>query len=103
VSGGELEGIEDRLLDAERWLDRGRASGTGSEAPSGEMVVRDLEELPRLPGTIEMYRAALALVAGDRPGTVMHAKRAIDLSPEEDQLAPRRCSGPHWGRVLGQR
>ena len=65
------------------------------------MVVRDLEELPRLAGTIEMYRAALALVAGDRPGTVMHAKRAIDLSPEEDQLPRAGAAGlmglAFWG------
>ncbi|HEY6684727.1 MAG TPA: hypothetical protein VI094_00820 [Propionibacteriaceae bacterium] len=31
VAGGELTGIEERLQDAERWLDGGRASGTGSE------------------------------------------------------------------------
>ena len=93
VAGGELTGIEDRLQDAERWLDRGGGSGTESEAASGEMVVRDLEELPRLQGTIEMYRAALALVSGDRPGTVMHAKRAIDLSPEEDQLPRAGAAG----------
>jgi LuxR family maltose regulon positive regulatory protein len=86
VSGGQLEGIKERLRDAEQWLDAGTAGSARSKPPSSDMVVRDLEELPRLPGTIEMYRAALALVAGDRPGTVMHAKRAIDLSPEEDQL-----------------
>jgi LuxR family transcriptional regulator, maltose regulon positive regulatory protein len=101
VSGGELTGIEGRLRDAERWLDTGTASGTGSEPPSGGMVVRDLEELPRLPGTIEMYRAALALVAGDLPGTVMHAKRAIDLSPEDDQLPRAGAAGliglASWG------
>jgi LuxR family maltose regulon positive regulatory protein len=101
VSGGELEGMEDRLRDAERWLDTDTACSTGSETPSGEIVVRDLEELPRLPGTIEMYRAALALVAGDRPGTVMHAKRAIDLSPEEDQLPRAGAAGlmglAFWG------
>jgi LuxR family maltose regulon positive regulatory protein len=101
VSGGQLEGIEERLSDAEQWLDAGTAGSARSETPSGEMVVRDLEELPRLPGTIEMYRAALALVAGDRPGTVMHAKRAIDLSPEEDQLPRAGAAGlmglAFWG------
>jgi LuxR family transcriptional regulator, maltose regulon positive regulatory protein len=101
VAGGELTGIEERLQDAERWLDTRAAGSARSEAPSGEMVVRDLDELPRLPGTIEMYRAALALVAGDRPGTVMHAKRAMDLSPEEDQLPRAGAAGllglASWG------
>jgi LuxR family maltose regulon positive regulatory protein len=101
VAGGELTGIEERLQDAERWLDTGTAGRARSENPSGEMVVRDLDELPRLRGTIEMYRAALALVAGDRPGTVMHAKRAIDLSPEEDQLPRAGAAGliglASWG------
>ncbi len=101
VAGGELEGIEDRLRDAERWLEEGTASSTGSETPSGEMVVLDVEELPRLPGTIEMYRAALALVGGDGPGTVMHAKRAIDLSPEENHLTRAGAAGlmglASWG------
>ena len=101
VSGGQLEGIKERLRDAERWLDAGTADSARSKPPSGNMVVRDLEELPRLAGTIEMYRAALALVAGDRPGTVMHAKRAIDLSPEEDQLPRAGAAGlmglAFWG------
>jgi LuxR family transcriptional regulator, maltose regulon positive regulatory protein len=101
VAGGELTGIEERLQDAERWLDTGTAGRARSENPSGEMVVRDLDELPPLRGTIEMYRAALALVAGDRPGTVMHAKRAIDLSPEEDQLPRAGAAGliglASWG------
>ncbi len=101
VSGGEMEGVEHRLRDAARWLEEGTASRTTSEPPSGEMVVLDVEDLPRLPGKIEMYRAALALVAGDRPGTVMHAKRAIDLSPEEDHLTRAGAAGlmglASWG------
>ena len=33
-----------------------------------------------------MYRAALALARGDVPGTVRHARRALDLAPEDDHL-----------------
>jgi len=99
VSGGELEGIEGRLRDAERWLEDGTAGSPASA--SGQMVVLDVAELPRLPGTIEMYRAALALVEGDWPGTVTHAKRAIELSPEEDQLPRAGAAGlmglAFWG------
>jgi ATP/maltotriose-dependent transcriptional regulator MalT len=49
-------------------------------------VVVDEGELARLPGAIEMYRAALALVRGDVPATVGHARRAIDRAAEEDDL-----------------
>jgi LuxR family maltose regulon positive regulatory protein len=101
VSGGEMDGVERRLLDAERWLEKGTTGSTTSKTPSGEMVVLDLEDLPRLPGKIEMYRAALALVAGDGPGTVRHAKRAIDLAPEEDHLTRAGAAGlmglASWG------
>jgi LuxR family transcriptional regulator, maltose regulon positive regulatory protein len=106
VSGGQLKGIEERLRDAEQWLDAGtagsaRSGSARSETPSGEMVVLDVAEIPRLPGTIEMYRAALALVEGDWPGTVTHAKRAIELSPEEDQLPRAGAAGlmglAFWG------
>ena len=101
VSGGEMEGVERRLRDAEGWLEEGTASSTTSETPSGEMVVLDVEDLPRLPGKIEMYRAALALVAGDGPCALMHAKRAIDLSTVEDHLTRAGAAGlmglASWG------
>ena len=84
---GELEGVEGRLRDTERMLVTPAASSKAPEAPSGEIVVVDMDELPRLPSTIEMYRAALALARGDAPGTVRHAERAIALAPEEDHLS----------------
>ena len=33
-----------------------------------------------------MYRAGLALVGGDAPATIGHARRAIQLAPEVDHL-----------------
>jgi LuxR family maltose regulon positive regulatory protein len=50
------------------------------------MVVVDEGELARLPGAIELYRAALALVRGDGPATIGHAQRAIDRAAAEDHL-----------------
>ena len=76
LAGGEYEGVEARLRDAERWLD----------APAAEMVVVDDEEFRRLPAEIELYRAAQALVRDDRPGTVRHARRALELSPADEHL-----------------
>jgi LuxR family maltose regulon positive regulatory protein len=60
------------------------------------MVVVDDEEFRRLPGSIEVYRAALALARGDVLGTVTHARRALDLSPEEDHLRRAAAAGL-WG------
>ena len=93
LSGGELEGVEGRLRDAERWLDATTGIGAGSPAPPAEMVVADEEEYRRLPGTIELYRAAQALARGEPVGTVRHARRALDLAPEEDHLCRAGASG----------
>jgi LuxR family transcriptional regulator, maltose regulon positive regulatory protein len=84
LATGEFEGAERRLRDAERWLD----------APtSPEMVVNDEGEFRRLPGAIEMYRAALAMAQGDAPGTAAHARRAIDLAPDDDHLGRAGAAG----------
>jgi LuxR family maltose regulon positive regulatory protein len=84
LTGGEPEEVEARLRDAEWWLEEAAATGEGSLAPPGEMVVADEEEYRRLPGAIELYRSALALVRGDVPGTVRHARRTLDLALTED-------------------
>ena len=83
---GERVGVEEQLRDAERWLDtkadmRGRAAGA-----SATMVIVDEEEFRRLPGTIALARAGLALDRGDVPGTVTYAQQALDLAPEDDYL-----------------
>jgi ATP/maltotriose-dependent transcriptional regulator MalT len=90
---GELEGVEGRLRDAERWLDTTTGAGAERPAPSAEMVVVDDEEFRCLPATIELYRSALALARGDVPGTVRHARRAFDLAPEEDHLRRASAAG----------
>ena len=84
LTGGEPDEVEVRLRDAERWLEEAAATGAGSLAPPGEMVVADEEEYRRLPGAIELYRSALALVRGDVPGTVRHARRTLDRALTED-------------------
>ncbi len=84
LTGGEPEEVEDRLRDAGRWLGVATDSGAGSPARPAEMVVADEEEYRRLPGAIELYRAALALVRGDVPGTVRYARRTLDRALAED-------------------
>src|SRR5450631_3541031 len=84
---GEAEGVEARLLDAERWLD----TSTGQGIPDGhtspaKMVVVDEKEFRGLPSAIAMYRAGQALVLGDVAGTMTQARRALDLVGEDDYL-----------------
>jgi LuxR family transcriptional regulator, maltose regulon positive regulatory protein len=82
---GELEGVEARLSDAERWLDRKTDMGASSAlTSSAEMVVVNEEEFRGLPGTIAVYRAAIALALGDVANTMKYARRAFDLVPEDD-------------------
>ncbi len=84
--GGELEGVEDRLRDAERWLDTTADRRERPEAQSVGMVVMDDEEFRRLPGSIAVQRAGLALARGNVPETVTYARRALDLVPEDDHF-----------------
>ena len=72
---------------------RRQVSGAGIPSPiGGDGVVND-EEFRRLPAGIELYRSALAMARGDVPGTVRHARRAIDFSPEEDHLVRASAAG----------
>ncbi len=86
LSNGELEGVEDRLRDAERWLETVADISERLVALPVEMVVVDEEEFRRLPGSIAMYRAGIALVLGDIPNTMKYARRVLDLVPEDDHL-----------------
>ena len=57
------------------------------------MIVMDDEEFRRLPGTIAVARAGLALAGGDVPGTVTYARRALDLAPEDDHVTRGGAAG----------
>ncbi|MEV6494363.1 hypothetical protein AB0M20_37945, partial [Actinoplanes sp. NPDC051633] len=50
LATGELEGVEPRLRDAERWLEPNPDRHDGPQAPPIEMIVVDEEEFRRLPG-----------------------------------------------------
>jgi LuxR family maltose regulon positive regulatory protein len=98
---GELEGVEGRLRDAERWLAPATGGGAEPQARSAEMVVADEEEYRHLPALIDLYRAGQALAQGDAPGTVRHAQRAIELAVEDDYLCRASAAGllglVYWG------
>jgi LuxR family maltose regulon positive regulatory protein len=90
---GELNGIDERLTDAERWLDRRQGDAVGGDGARGEMVVVDREQFRQLPGQIAIYRAAQARALGDAAGTVAHAQRALELIDGDDHLAHGAASG----------
>src|SRR2546421_5216922 len=100
---GELEGVEERLRDAEQWLDTTTDMGTSSAlAPAAEMVVVDEAEFRGLPGMIAIYRAAIALALGNVADTVKYARRALDLVPEDDHHRRGSAAGflglAYWTR-----
>ena len=86
MAGNEFEGIEERLRDAERWLEPVTRDHDELHTPSEQTVVVDEKEFSRLPGVIEMYWAALALVGGDAPAAHRHAQLAIDRAADEDHV-----------------
>ena len=87
LASGELEGVEDRLGDAERWLDPTAAMRARPDAAAAAMVVVDDEAFRRLPGSIAVARAGKALARGDVTDTVKYARRALDLVPEDDHFS----------------
>jgi len=97
--GGEVEGVQERLQDVERRL---ASAADGREGASAEMVVVDKGELVRLPGAIEMYRAGLALIAGDGAATIRHAELAMDRAAADDHVTRAGAAAlaglALWGR-----
>ena len=86
LATGELEDVERHLDDAGRWL---TATGGGPDGPgagSPGMVVANPDEFRFLAAMIAIYRAVLAQIRGDVPSTVRHAREALDLAPEDNDL-----------------
>lgn len=94
LDGGQLEGVEGRLRDAERWLE------TSAEAHEETPIVVDDKEFRRLPQAIAVYRAAHAHLLGDVAGTMTHARQALDLIGGDDHLTRGSAAGllalAHW-------
>jgi len=86
LGSGVFEGVEDRLRDAERWLDTTTDVCGRSDASAAGMVVVDEEAFRRLPGSIAIARAGQALAQGDVAATATYARRALALAPEDDYL-----------------
>jgi ATP/maltotriose-dependent transcriptional regulator MalT len=93
LASGKLEGVEERLRDAEWWLDTTADSRPRPGAPAAAMVVVDDTTFRRLPGAIAIARAGMALARGNLSQTMTYAQRALDLAPEDDHLTRGGAAG----------
>jgi LuxR family maltose regulon positive regulatory protein len=76
---GELDGVEELLQQAERWLEP-----PARPAGHGEMVVVDAEAFRYLPASIAMWRSGLALAGGQVDETERQARRALQLLGDDE-------------------
>jgi len=76
----EVDEVEDRLRDAEHWLDTPNSFDEDSTLP----VIANKVNYASLPSTIAGGYAYLSHVLGDAEGTIEHALRALELLPEDD-------------------
>ena len=86
LAGGELEGVEDRLRDAERWLDTTADRSERPDVPAAGWSWWTRRRFAVSRVRSRCGRAGQALARGDVAGTVTYARRALDLAPEDDHL-----------------
>jgi LuxR family maltose regulon positive regulatory protein len=95
MGAGETAGVEPLLQSVERWIDPSQNTDT-SAAP----IVVDHDEFVRLRPQVAMYRAGLALLAGDVIATIGHAQRVLDLTAPTDYFSRGAASAltglAHW-------
>jgi LuxR family maltose regulon positive regulatory protein len=82
----DFDTVADRLSDIERALRSAQGTGRWPTQPPPDLIVVDLEGYERLPASVHLYQAALALWEGDLDGTISHARQAMSLSPPGDHL-----------------
>ncbi len=90
---GVMEGVEGWLLAAEQWLDIDQ-DAHAEQKKTG--VVVNQEEFRRLPGAVALHRAGLALMLNRVNEAIGHARRVLELAPQDDFL---RRGGA--GAILG--
>jgi tetratricopeptide repeat protein len=79
-----FDSVGRRLSDVE--LSLRPEGGPWPEQPPPGLVVVDDYAYRSLPGSVAMYRAALALASGDLDATVTQAREALSLAPPDDSL-----------------
>lgn len=93
IDRGRIDGAETHLEDAERWLESSADEHVRPGQRAASPIVVDDAEFGRLPGSIAIYRAALAHLRGDAVSTVSHATRALDLIKPDDHLGQGSAAG----------
>jgi LuxR family transcriptional regulator, maltose regulon positive regulatory protein len=100
LNSGELEAVEPRLRDVESAL-QAIADAGGRPGVATGMIVSDEKRLQSLPHELAAARVYLAQALGDVPGTLGHAKRALEKIPEGDHSARATAVAlvalAHWG------
>ncbi len=94
LNGGEMDAAKSRLRDAEQWLETTAEPSEQEETSSAKtglersrrMVVVDKDQFRSLPASISTAYAYEALALGDVPSTVIFARQALDLLPDDDHL-----------------
>jgi LuxR family maltose regulon positive regulatory protein len=98
---GKVDGVESRLRDAERWLTPSAGSRGLPQTAGTQMVVVDEAAFRRLPSSIAVHRAGLALATGDIAATMSYARSALDLLEPDDHLGHGSAAGliglASWG------
>jgi LuxR family maltose regulon positive regulatory protein len=82
MATGQIEGVEPFLQIAERWLD----------ARTPDTVVADEARFEALPTSVATHRAGQALLLGDLPGCVSHARRGLDLAGADNHIGKAAAS-----------
>ncbi len=88
LNGGQLDAVEARLQDAERWLGEGgkiTASDKSLASSATERIVVDEKQFRALPATIANTRAHWSQSIGDVASTVTYAQQALDLLPADEE------------------
>ena len=92
MATGDATGVESLVQSVERWLEPPVADPNGPPATANQptapaaAIVFDEDEYARLPAQVAVYRAGLALLGGDIPGTLAHAQRVLTLVEPSDHL-----------------
>jgi LuxR family maltose regulon positive regulatory protein len=82
-TGGDLEGAERFLGASEQLLDESRDQATETSMVVKEQPPDSIDRM-KIHGRAATIRAFLASYSGDVPGTIKHARKALEFLPEED-------------------
>ncbi|MCA9873543.1 MAG: hypothetical protein KC441_07810, partial [Anaerolineales bacterium] len=77
LQNGHLDGVESRLQAVEQWLER-------PENIREKPIYVNEEDFHRLPGSVAMYHAGIALIRSDTTNTIKYAQQVLELAPEDD-------------------